>query len=554
MLAPLPRLSRTDRWLAFALTLATVLLMAGTHEPIGYVRDEGYYFTAASRYEGWFLELGRSISSGRLLHAFDDDVITRYWGYNHEHPVLVKTLFALSHLVFTRWLGWMDDATAFRFPAFVFSGLVTLSLFLLARPFGRAAAVLAPALFWAVPRHFFHGHLAAFDIPVVATWCGFLWAYARALSTARGAWVAGLMFGLALATKHNAFFLPFVVVLHWLVTDRRDLRAAGIVGAIGRVPAAMWAMAILGPVVLYLHWPYLWHHPIDRIDWWLSFHRKHVHYPWQYLGMVLRAPPFPWAYPLVLEWLTLPLTTLVAVLLASGHTLVRAAGTFVDRVRERVGGLDDYEWLLLLGGAVSIAPFLTTQVPIFGGIKHWMPAVAIACVFAARLVCDAARALVPKAPLVLQTAVSAAILVPAAIYTAHFHPWGTSAYNELAGAAGGGAALGMQRQYWSNNVTAVLDWINRHAPPRASVYFHEVNVESFRAYQADGQIRADIRYARSPAKAQIAAYQYHQEFRDREFEIWSEFGTRVPAVSFALDEAPQIVVYQRPVLDEPEAP
>ena len=39
-----------------------------------------------------------------------------------------------------------------------------------------------------------------------------------------------------------------------------------------------------------------------------------------------------------------------------------------------------------------------------------------------------------------------------------------------------------------------------------------------------------------------------QEFRDREFEIWTEFGTRTPELEFAIDEAPQITVYERPAL------
>ena len=135
---------------------------------------------------------------------------------------------------------------------------------------------------------------------------------------------------------------------------------------------------------------------------------------------------------------------------------------------------------------------------------------------------------------------------------ARVHPYGTSAYGELAGGIPGAATLGMQRQYWSNNVTAVLPWLNRHCPPGARVYFHEVNVESYRTYLLTGQLRADIRYALVPEQSDYAALQWHREFRDREPETWNAYGTRRPATGLYLDEVPQVVVYARPGL--PGAP
>src|SRR5690606_6540342 len=109
---------------------------------------------------------------------------------------------------------------------------------------------------------------------------------------------------------------------------------------------------------LYLHWPYLWHHPIDRISWWLSFHRTHVHYPWQYLGEVLRKPPFPVLYPVTLEVLTVPAATLAVMLLGVLLGAVRGAAAFSSRLRTLFGEATSREWLLLLGGAVAIVPFM----------------------------------------------------------------------------------------------------------------------------------------------------------------------------------------------------
>ena len=103
----------------------------------------------------------------------------------------------------------------------------------------------------------------------------------------------------------------------------------------------------------------------------------------------------------------------------------------------------------------------------------------------------------------------------------------------------------MQRQFWSNNVTGVLPWINAHAPRGARLYLHEVNGYSFRDYQRNGMLRADLRPAGGPADADLAAMQYHQEFREHEVEVWQAFGTRVPVTGLYLDETPQVVVYRR---------
>jgi hypothetical protein len=103
----------------------------------------------------------------------------------------------------------------------------------------------------------------------------------------------------------------------------------------------------------------------------------------------------------------------------------------------------------------------------------------------------------------------------------------------------------MHRQYWSNNVTGVLPWINRHAPPRARVFFHEVTYDAYLVYRQSGMLRSDIQYAGGPEDSILAAYQYMPEFRDVEFQIWNAYHTQTPVYGLYLDETPQVVVYQR---------
>jgi hypothetical protein len=140
----------------------------------------------------------------------------------------------------------------------------------------------------------------------------------------------------------------------------------------------------------------------------------------------------------------------------------------------------------------------------------------------------------------------AASLAIALIGCIHVGGYGDSAYNELAGEFAGATELGMERQFWSNNVSGVLDWINRNAPAGARIYFHEVTYGSFVAYKDNGMLRPDIQWTQGDDQAQFVPYQYMQEFRQQEYDIWNSFGTNEPVDGLYLDESPNITIYRRP--------
>ncbi|HZH75677.1 MAG TPA: hypothetical protein VEY88_06560 [Archangium sp.] len=192
------------------------------------------------------------------------------------------------------------------------------------------------------------------------------------------------------------------------------------------------------------------------------------------------------------------------------------------------------------------------EVPHFGGVKHWLPSMPFLAILAGVAVTRGCEALVERlrtrwpglSLAVVAAPVFALLMLPALLGLVRVFPYGTSFYSELAGGVPGAASLGMQRQFWSSNVTAVLPWINQHAPRNGRVFLHEVNGLSFRDYQRNGMLRSDLQQA-GAFDADIAAYQYHQEFREHEFNVWESFGTRTPATGLYLDETPQVVVYQR---------
>lgn len=601
-LAPEALEARLDRRIGWALFAAAFVALLLTEQPVGFVRDESVYFHAAENHARWFQLLASSPAQ-----AFTDAAIVRAFDFNHEHPALMKNLFGLSYLLFHEKLGVLRPAAAFRLPAFAFAAWMLPLIYALGRRlFGRGPAVFAAASFLLVPRHFFHGHLACFDVPIATMWVLVVYAFFRAQEAPRWWLYAGLAFGLALGTKHNGFFLPVVLIPFSLVLGWRASKgqpkarelflwingvfvfaavlygvmfaalgpqrlqagftalspqlavfvAAVVAGSVltyflakqhlptFRAVAPLVAMAALGPVLFYLHWPYLWHHPVDRAAWYLAFHLTHNHYAWFYLGELLRAPPFPLSYVLVKTALTVPASLFVPMVLGVAWVGVRAW-------RRQVTFL---EVLVVANAAASIAIISQPQVPHFGGVKHWFPSMPFLAVLAAGVLARGAKGLsawlsprwkgAREARVFVALAVACAL--PALLATARLYEYGTSAYAELAGGVPGAASLGMQRQYWANNLTGVLPWLNANARPGERVYLHENHGGQVRDYQRNGMLRSDLIVVGSPYEADIVAYQYHQEFREHEYMTWQAFGTTRPVTGLYLDETPQVVVYRRP--------
>ncbi|ADO74037.1 ArnT family glycosyltransferase [Stigmatella aurantiaca] len=604
--------TRDERRLAWALWLLAFVALLLAERAVGFVRDEGIYFAASESYANWFRLLFRDPAT-----ALTDAAIVRAYDINHEHPVLMKQLFGLSQLLFHEGLGWLRPATAIRLPALAMAASIPPLLFLLGSAlYGRAAGLFAALSFLLIPRHAFNAELACFDIPVVAMWLLVVYAFWRALEDGRWGFGCGVIFGLALATKHNALFLPFVVTPFalwraWkqstgLPAAREGLwRFVGLFAAVALLygllfvalgpegfqrkffllsphvllfgalgAGAAWVLlglhrasaptarallpiatlAMFGPVLFYLHWPYLWHHPVERTAWYLAFHARHEHYPWFYLGQLLRAPPFPLEYVLVKTALTVP-TSLFVPMVTGWLTVVgRGLLSLSSRTRAWVQRPSTAEALVAVNAVASILIISHPQVPHFGGVKHWIPSMAFlgllsgaAVVRGCTALLERLRARRPTLPSwTVEAPVFALLMLPALLGLVRVFPYGTAFYSELAGGVPGAASLGMQRQFWSSHVTGVLPWINAHAKPHARVYFHEVTGYSVLDYQRNGMLRQDIQPVWSPAEADIVAYQYHQEFRHQELEIWQAFGTQTPVTGLYVDETPHIIVYQRP--------
>src|SRR5512145_3463874 len=127
-----------------------------TASSIGYARDEGFYFQAATEYGNWLELLMRDPAQALSRRAVDG-----YFRINAEHPSLMKLLFALSHRVLFEWLHVVPTpGLSFRLPTMLLSalaaGVVTQWG---SRAISRWSGLVAGLLFISLPRVFHHAHL-----------------------------------------------------------------------------------------------------------------------------------------------------------------------------------------------------------------------------------------------------------------------------------------------------------------------------------------------------------------------------------------------------------
>ena len=543
-----------DPAIALGLGVACTALLLATAHTLGYARDEGFYFHAAESYARWFEQLAREPAV-----ALERRSIDAAFAVNREHPVLMKSLFALSWLAQKKWHLFAEEGTSFRFPAMLTAGMTTGLCYLWGTAVrGRAAGLVAAALFALVPTTFYHAHLACFDVPIAGLWLLVAWCYHRSLVTRSVGWAlaTAVSFGLALDTKHNSWFLPIAFVAHLLVRRGpglvRDLRAGRLA-----VPLAWPLMAVIGPVVLVTLWPFIWYDTAERLAWYVRFHTRHDYYNIEFLGETYWQPPFPRSYAWLTTAATVPVVALVLFVIGLAVAarerlpayLARWRGHAHDQASEASdpGGA---RLLWLLGVAVNYGPWLSRGTPIFGGTKHWLAAYPFVALFGGLGFAWAAAKLVDAAPTpawrrAAPWLLGASVVVAPAVETLRAHPWGLSAYTPLVGGASGAASLGFNRGFWGYTTGSLVDELNARVPPGGSVYIHDTAWDAWRMLQRDGRLRADLRVAASPAGADAAIYHHEQHMSGVEQQIWIALGTTTPAAVRGLDGVPIVWLYLR---------
>ena len=580
------QVKKADWLIGLALAALYFVLLACTLD-IGFPRDEGFYFSAAEQYSKWYdvlLEDPRS--------AFKKETVDKYFGYNGEHPAFPKMLFGLSWRLFGDFtsvdeqpearvwydggappaeiLPWLRESTAMRLPAMLMSSFLILLIHAFGtRWFGRRVGVAAAVLFMFMPHAFWHAHLACFDMPVTAMW--FLTAYCFLRAETGGLWWAlltGVAWGLALSTKHNAYFIPPLYLLWWVIAHRHEFGISKNEGQLAiklpPIPLSFIAFLVISPLVYYALWPRLWHEPIKHLKWYFGFHAHHVMYWAYYWGWLYTKPPYPLGFSFVMSAMTIPgptvVLSVVGLLGVMGEWIVRLFGRFSSAMERLAAAFPRRQRGVLLFVFLNFffpfALIANHKVPIFGGTKHWLPGVPFLAILgglAFEWVLVAVKDLGEMVPglagkrvqALLGALVAAAFVVPAMYDTLHGHTNGSTYYNAFFGGYGAMGDHRMEREFWGNTAFSALPWLNENAPTGAKVNFHDTAWDSIRMYWRDGLLRPDIKSFGDPRNADYYLFHWHKEFLEDEESVRQAMGTDVPVHVVAQDGVPLLNVWAR---------
>jgi len=581
-----------DYLVVFLLLAGSTALLGFAQRDQGVMRDEATYFQAGERYWGWIEEALERVGAGGKGGAslVSREMISRYFAINNEHPVLCKVLFGISWRAFHGFdgthpnfhpnqyprkhksLALLSEVSAFRAPGWLLTGLAVALLYLFGvRIESRTAGLCAALAYLTLPRLFFHGQLACFDSPIATMWLLVVYAYLRALERARWGILCGVLVGLALATKHNAWFLPPLLLLHYLTVVWPDVSLRPFRPP--RIALLFLAMAILGLGIFVAHWPWLWFDTIKHFKDYVAFHSRHSYYNIEYLGVNLGMPPLPASYPFVMTLFTVPTVTLLLSLAGLwlyarpqlrewlGRLVHLKPIPFDNRFRYparrswlRPGkGLDPrLGTLFALNLLFPLVLIALPSTPHFGGTKHWLtayPFMALLAGVAASRLAAAVRASAPRLG-ALAALLPFAVAAPGALNIAFTHPYGLTQYNAIAGGPAGGADLGLNRQFWGYASRQILPDLNARVVPAAPVYFHDTSYDSYGAYIRDGLLLPTVHNAgmEKPAieSSSWAMVIHELHFNKYDYWIWDAYGTAAPVKVLTLDGVPVLSLYKRP--------
>jgi 4-amino-4-deoxy-L-arabinose transferase-like glycosyltransferase len=450
-------------------TLVFILLLA-TAPNIGLTWDEPAYIAAARSYMGWY---GQVFTNPK--QAFSEAAIKDAWEVNSEHPPLDKIW---SGAVWSVARNFTNDLVAHRMGNMILVAVMAGLLYLLIRDsYGQAAGLAAVIALLTMPRFFFHAHLSALDVPAAVSVFIVTFLFWKTIEYKNWTWglLLGLVWGLALATKINAVFIPVTLGLWWLIF-RRDLR----------IFVRLIVMGLTAIPVFVAAWPWLYFQTFDRLTTYIGFVTdKHWKIGQYYFGEFFMPPP--WHFGFVMLWAVLPL----------GLTVLYFLGIFRAGNGKRDSGLG---WLLFLSALTPILAISTGKSMVYDNERLIMVSFPFLAGLAGagfgwilsgweKLSARWSRPTVSRGGVIVLALLAFA---PQLVTMIGLYPHFLSYYGESVGGLAGATRMGLETTYWCETFSLALPYINEHAQPKDRIWSDPWSHDVLIYYQTQGLLRDDL--------------------------------------------------------------
>ncbi len=459
------------RWI-IAITIGIFIFLAlyFTVDDIGLTWDEPAYIAASNSYITWF-----RIAAHYPSTAFSSEMIAKYWSINSEHPPLDKVWTGIWWQVSK---NFTNDLTAHRFGNMLLASILASLLYLwISDHHGWIAGVASVAALFTMPRFFFHAHLSSLDVPAAVSVFVVTYLFWKTLEKKHWTWglLLGLVWGLALATKINAIFVPFTLGIWWLIFSRKLKLLLRLV-----------IMGITAIPVFLVTWPWFFTKTIEHLGSYIAFVTvNHWKIGQFFLGKFYLPPP--WYFGFVMVWAVVPLAITLLYLLGFGANLR-------GKTDKGLG------WLFMLSALTPILAIALSKSVVYDNDRMFM----VSFPFLAGLAGIGFNWLVGKIRVwtanskrrfLLPITIAGLVLLvfsSQVVSMIRLYPHFLSYYGEGVGGVAGANKLGLETTYWCETYKLALPILNEQAKPNDKVWVDPWSHDVLIYYQTQGLLRKDL--------------------------------------------------------------
>ncbi len=384
------------------------------------------------------------------------------------HPPLSDILSSLFNIVLFQKLGLVNDIDSYRVYGIVLAAvLVGLLFFWVSKLYGKIAGFVAALSLSFYPLFWAESHFnTEKDIPETVYWSFLLFAVWNGVTKRSWKWIltSGVFFGLALGTKFNIVFIPFVIIPWVLIVilHRKLFKIKLNFLKQNKIfLSSLFIAPILGLTIFIATWPYLWTDPIERIGNVVGFYKSiglTENIDARFLGHFgINSYPIQWIL------FTTPLVTLFFALIGLGYGLYRYL---------KLKDLNVILFLLWL--AVPIARITWPGTTVYGGIRQimeYIPALAIFSGLGVLAIIQIAKKF--RISLIIMALLILLAFIPTAIKLVSIHPNENVYFNSLIEGLDGAKKRNLPA--WGNSFGAAyrqgVVWLNNNAEQNAKVAY-----------------------------------------------------------------------------------
>ncbi len=362
---------------------------------------------------------------------------------------MASTLATATSYLLSERLGLLDPFDGFHALNIFLASILLVALFeTVDRRWGLVAALTAVLFLFLSPRIVYAMEANVKDFGTMAFFGLTLLAIFSAIE--RGSrWrmiLGALLCGLALGTKANALFIPFVILLFLIIRGIPPTWRARRAALLGWLVLS----GVASVLVMVIVWPYLWADPIGR----LAKNLGYIAWRGQRSSASVSAP----ALQMILYTTPLPfLLAFVAGLVPLGRMLRR---------REPFAALA-VAWVIIVLGRVVMPGVIN-----FDGVRHFLelfPAMAVIAGLGVSWIADlwGQSSSLSSEKYLKKALVAAVFVIPVAVSVIAIHPFQIAFWNSLIGGLGGAqqANIPQSSDYWASSYRQGLRWLNENAPP-----------------------------------------------------------------------------------------